>query len=633
MSEEIRDYPIAPVSFNSAAIQDKFWKPRIDTAVKVTIPYDFEKCEETGRIDNFAKAAGLMPGPHQGIFYDDSDVFKVVEGAAYALQIAPNAELETYVDDLIDKFAAAQEDDGYLYTARTIDPVNIDQRCGAHRWSNLAVNHELYNVGHMYEAAVAYYQATGKRKFLDVALKNADLIDSVFGRDKLRDVPGHQEIEIGLIRLYRVTGELRYLKLARFFLDERGRANGRELYGPICQDHMPVTEQREAVGHAVRAGYLYAGMTDMAALTGDAAYASVLSALWENVVGKKLALTGGIGARHEGEAFGDNYELPNLTAYNETCAAQANILWNHRLFLMTGQAKYVDVLERALYNGFLSGIGMDGTSFYYVNPLACDGEYRFNRERAMSRQPWYQTSCCPTNVVRLLPSLSGYIYGLADQTLYVNLYVAGETTFSLDGADFSITQTTDYPWDGRVVLDIAVSRPTAFALKLRIPSFAQASPRGMPLPSDLYRYLDESSHAPGLSVDDEEIPLEIQKGFATVSRVWEGKTRLRLHLPMRARRVVAHPAVAELEGKVALERGPIVYALEAADNLAPVLDLALDDAAPLRARHAPDLLGGVTTLQGHALDSRGNAVDFTAIPYYAWGHRGDGQMTVWLNRR
>ncbi len=626
------DYPITPAPFTSVTIQGKFWKPRIDTAVNVTIPYDFEKCEETGRIDNFAKAGGLMGGPHKGIFYDDSDVFKVVEGAAYALQIAPNPDLESYLDKLIDKFAAAQEDDGYLYTARTIDPVNVNERCGPQRWSNLAVNHELYNVGHMYEAAVAYYQATGKRKFLEVALKNADLIDSVFGADKLRDVPGHQEIEIGLMRLYRVTGELRYLNLARFFLDERGRANGRELYGPNCQDHLPVIDQTEAVGHAVRAGYMYAGMTDIAALTGNAAYTAAVTALWENVVGKKLALTGGIGARHEGEAFGDNYELPNLTAYNETCAAQANILWNHRLFLLTGDAKYIDVLERALYNGFLSGVGMDGTSFYYVNPLSCDGEYPFNRERAMSRQPWYETSCCPTNVVRLLPSLSGYIYALRDQALYVNLYVESEAAFELNEADVSITQTTDYPWDGAVLFDIAVSKPTAFALKLRIPSFAQSSPYGKPLPSDLYRYLDQSADAPGLSVDGEDIPIEIQAGYATVSRLWEGSTRLRLSLPMPIRPVVAHPAVAELKDKVALERGPLVYALEAADNDASLLDLALDESSQLRAEHSPDLLGGLTTVHGSALDPQGRSLDFTAIPYYAWGHRGDGQMTVWLNR-
>ena len=368
MSDPIREYPIQPVPFTQVSIQDEFWKPRIETVIRVTIPYDFEKCEETGRIDNFSKAAGLMDGAHEGIFYNDSDVFKVVEGAAYALQIAPNPDLEAYVDGLIDKFAAAQEADGYLYTARTIDPANVPERCGPVRWSNLLVNHELYNVGHMYEAAVAYFQATGKRTFLDVALANADLVAATFGVDKLRDVPGHQEIELGLVRLFRVTKDEKYLRLARFFLDERGQAKGREIYGPYCQDHLPVTEQDEAVGHAVRAGYMYAGMTDIAALTGDAAYASAIHALWGNVVGKKLAITGGVGARHDGEAFGADYELPNLTSYNETCAAQANIYWNQRMFLLTGHGKYIDVLERTLYNGFLSGVGLDGKIVFLRQP-------------------------------------------------------------------------------------------------------------------------------------------------------------------------------------------------------------------------------------------------------------------------
>jgi DUF1680 family protein len=628
MSDKNRDYPIQPVPFTNVRIQDKFWKPRIDTAVNITIPYDFEKCEETGRIDNFAKASGLMEGSHQGAFYDDSDVFKVVQGAAYALQISPNPELEAYLDDLIDKFAAAQEDDGYLYTARTIDPANVPEACGPERWSNLVVNHELYNVGHMYEAAVAYFEATGKRDFLDVALKNADMIDSVFGPDKLRDVPGHQEIEIGLVALYRVTGDDRYLRLSKFFLDERGQANGREVYGPYCQDHLPVTEQTEAVGHAVRAGYMYAGMTDIAALTGDAQYASAVKALWKNVVGKKLALTGGIGARHEGEAFGDDYELPNLTAYNETCAAQANILWNHRMFLLTGEAKYIDVLERTLYNGFLSGLGMDGTSFYYVNPLACDGEYRFNREEAMSRQPWYQTSCCPTNVVRLLPSLSGYIYALREHDVFVNLYVEGEAQLQLDGCNINIEQNTDYPWDGAITIDLTVSQPTSFALKLRIPSFVQ----GAPLPSDLYRYLDANGATASLVVDGEPFPLDPSAGYAALSRRWAGRTRVELRLPMAIRRVVAHDSVAELQNKVALERGPLVYALESADNDAPVLDLSLEDSSQLSAEYEPNLLGGIETTRGQTLKRNGQPVEFKAIPYYTWGHRGHGQMTVWLNR-
>ncbi len=629
MSKPHSDYPIQSTPFTQVAIADGFWKPRIDTAVQITIPYDFEKCEETGRIDNFAKAGGLMEGAHEGIFFNDSDVFKVVEGAAYALQIAPNAQLETYLDDLIDKFAAAQEADGYLYTARTIDPANTPEPCGPDRWSNLRINHELYNVGHMYEAAVAYYEATGKRKFLDIALNNADLIDSVFGVDGLRDVPGHQEIEIGLLRLFRVSGDERYLRLARFFLDERGQANGREVYGPYCQDHAPATQQNEAVGHAVRAGYMYAGMTDIAAISGDADYATAVHALWDNVVGKKLALTGGIGARHEGEAFGENYELPNLTAYNETCAAQANILWNKRMFLLTGEAKYVDVLERSLYNGFLSGVGMDGRSFYYVNPLACDGRYRFNRESSMSRQPWYDCSCCPTNVVRLLPSLSGYIYAAREEELFVNLYIAGRASLTVGETAVSLRQQTDYPWDGKIKLDLTLAQPATFTLRLRIPSFAQ----GQPLPGDLYSYLGESADASLLLVDGEEAPLIIRAGYAELTRPWQGTTRIELRLPLPVRRVIAHPQVSGLAGSVALERGPLVYALEQVDNASGLLEYALPDEGQLSIAHEPDLLGGVSVIRGEAIDGAGRTVPFKAVPYYAWGHRDAGEMTVWLQRR
>ena len=628
MSSQISDYPILSVGFTQVAIDDSFWKPRIDTAVNVTIPYDFEKCEETGRIDNFAKAGGLMVGAHKGIYFDDSDVFKVVEGAAYALQIAPNADLEAYLDGLIDKFAAAQEADGYLYTARTIDPANAPNPCGPERWSNLRVNHELYNVGHMYEAAVAHYEATGKRTFLDVALKNADLIDQVFGHDGFHDVPGHQEIEVGLIRLFRATGDARYLRLARFFLDERGQADRREIYGPYCQDHAPVTQQREAVGHAVRAAYMYAGMTDIAAIAGDADYAAAVRALWDNVVGKKLALTGGIGALHEGEAFGENYELPNLTAYNETCAAQANILWNQRMFQLTGEAKYIDVLERSLYNGFLAGVGMDGRSFYYVNPLACDGEYPFNRETSMARQHWYDCSCCPTNVVRLLPSLSGYVYAHGDDSLYVNLYMSGRADLNIGVAEASIRQRTNYPWDGKIEIDLTLAQPAEFALRLRIPAFA----RGQPLPSDLYRYLDESADASRLFVDGEEVPLQIRDGYAELKRRWLGTSRIELRLPMPIRRVVAHPAVSELTGAVALERGPLVYALEELDNGQGLLDYLLPDAAPLSAELEPDLLGGVTVIRGEAVDADGQILPISAVPYYAWGHRDVGEMTVWLRR-
>ena len=622
------DYPIQPVEFTKVQITDSFWSQRIRTAINVTIPYDFKKCEETGRIDNFSKAGRIMEGAHEGIFFNDSDVFKVVEGAAYALQISPNDALEAYVDDLIEKFVTAQENDGYLYTVRTIDPTNVPEDCGPERWSNLRVNHELYNVGHMYEAAVAYYHATGKRAFLDVAIKNADLIDSVFGEDKRRDVPGHQEIEMGLIRLYRTTGDEKYLKLAKFFLDERGQANGRDTYGSYCQDHLPVTQQTEAVGHAVRAAYMYAGMADVAALTGDEDYVSAMNTIWDNVVSKKLALTGGIGARHDGEAFGDNYELPNLSSYNETCASQANIFWNHRLFLLTGDAKYINILERTLYNGFLAGVGMDGESFFYVNPLSCDGQYQFNRFSHLTRQPWYQTSCCPTNVVRLLPSLSGYIYAVRDDDLFVNLYIANQGQVNVAGTDVTLNQSTNYPWDGDINLALSIPKPTTFTVKLRIPAWAQ----NQPVPSDLYHYTNSVDERVSISIDGKAVPVEIDKGYISITHEWHGAATIAIHFPMPVRQVIANGQVDDLVGKVALERGPLVYAIEQTDNGEGVLERVLDDSSDFTVEYRPVLLQGITVIDGLSETPNGTSIPFTAIPYYAWGHRQSGQMAVWLNQ-
>ncbi|UCC22137.1 MAG: glycoside hydrolase family 127 protein, partial [Planctomycetota bacterium] len=402
------DYPFRPVAFTDVKISDKFWEPRLVTNRDVTIPYDFAKCEETGRIANFDVAAGRIEGKFRGHFgFNDSDFFKVIEGAAYSLALYPDAELEKYVDELVGKIAAAQTDDGYIYTANTIGEYADKIYCcvSEERWSDLKSGHELYNVGHMYEAAVAHYQATGKRDFLDVAVKNADLLCRVFGPGKNRGVPGHQEIEIGLVKLYRVTGDDKYLKLAKFFLDERGNAKGHELFGSYNQDHKPVVEQSEAVGHAVRAGYMYSAMADVAALTGDNDYIEAMKRIWENVVSKKQHVTGGVGARHAGESFGDDYELPNKTAYNETCAAIANAMWNHRMFLLCGDGKYIDVLERVLYNGFLSGVSLGGDKFFYPNPLASE-----SINESATRRPWFDCSCCPTNVVRFMPSLGGYIY-------------------------------------------------------------------------------------------------------------------------------------------------------------------------------------------------------------------------------
>lgn len=618
-------YPFQPIPFTNVTIYDTFWSPRLETNRTVTIPYDFQKCEETGRIDNFDRAAGTMEGPLEGDYpFNDSDVFKIIEGAGYSLQVHPDPELEAYIDGIIDKIAAAQEDDGYLYTARTIDPDHPHEWSGPERWSNLYMSHELYNLGHMYEGAVAYYQATGKRALLDVSIKSADLIAKDFGPDALRDVPGHQEVELGLVKLYQVTGEKKYLDLAKFFLDERGHANRRELQQAhgnpgYMQDHIPVIEQREAVGHSVRATYMYAAMADVAALTGDQDYIHAILRIWENVVEKKLALTGGIGARHQGEAFGDAYELPNDSAYNETCAAIGNIFWNHRLFLLDGQASYFDVLERTLYNGFLSGVSLAGNKFFYVNPLESNGEYRFNRDDSITRQPWFGCSCCPTNVVRLLPALPGYIYATKDDRLYVNLYIGGQSTCEIGGTEVQIDQETNYPWDGNIKVTVTPSATTAFTLSLRVPGWTQ----GRPLSSDLYTYLDDTPADVTARTNGDPISIGVTDGYLNIERTWESGDVVELSLPMSIRRVLAHPEVEDCRGKVALERGPIVYAAEGIDNDGRALDLVIPDDLPLTADHRPDLLGGVTVITGDK---------FMAIPYYAWSHRGQNEMAVWLSR-
>ncbi len=619
------DYPITPIPFTEVCFTDRFWLPRLETNRQVTIPYDFEKCEETGRIDNFAKAAGLMEGPHEGLFYNDSDVFKVIEGAAYSLSLHPDPELEGYLDDLIKKIAGAQENDGYLYTVRTIDPEAVDsEQEGLERWSNLRTSHELYNVGHLYEAAVAHHQATGKRTLLDVALRNAELIDSVFGPDKIRDVPGHQEIEIGLVKLYRTTGELRYLELAKFFLDQRGQPDRGNLQTNFdlpgyMQDHLPVTEQREAVGHAVRAAYMYSGMADVAALTGDEAYIAALDTLWQNVVSRRMYVTGGIGAHQHGEAFGEDFELPNAKAYAETCAAIANAMWNHHMFLLHGDGKYLDVLERTLYNGFLSGVSLQGNTFFYANPLSSDGAWAFNARVGAVRSPWFTTSCCPTNVVRLLPSLPGYTYAHQDDRLFVNLYIEGNVTVPLIAREVRLTQETSYPWSGAVKLIIDPSEPTEFALHLRIPGWA----RNEPVPSDLYRHLDRSDEPVTLRVNGNSVAVELNQGFAVVRRNWRSGDTVVLDLPMPARRVISHENIEDNRGRVAVERGPLVYCAEGIDNGGSALDLTLPDDAPLVAERDEGLLGGMTKIRSDGV---------TLIPYYAWSHRGAGEMNVWLAR-
>ena len=400
---------------------------------------------------------------------------------------------------------------------------------------------------------------------------------------------------------------------------------------------MPVVEQTEAVGHAVRAGYMYAGMADVGALTGDRRYVDAIDRIWENVVGKKLYLTGGVGARHQGEAFGDDYELPNLTAYAETCAAIANALWNDRLFLLHGDAKYLDVLERVIYNGFLSGVALDGQHFFYANPLASDGRYAFN-QGAVGRKEWFDCSCCPTNDVRFMPSIAGYVYAQRERDLFVNLFVAGSADVAVEGTRVKVRQDTRYPWEGRVKITLEPERPETLSLHVRIPGWAQ----GRPVPSDLYRYMDDGEKSFVLTVNGEPAKVEMSQGFAVMQRTWKAGDTVELSLPMEVRRVTSNDEVKADAGRVALERGPIVYCAEAVDNGGQVSSLVLPDDASLEARHRADLLGGVTVIEGQALalhpaeDGRSvltRKQQFVAVPYYAWGHRGNGEMAVWLPRR
>jgi len=637
----VLDYPIRPVPFTQVKFTDSFWAPRLETNRTVSVPYALRMNEETGRVDNFRKAARLMTGPHKGRRFNDSDVYKAMEAVAYTLRLHPDAALEKTLDDLIALIALAQEPDGYLYTTRTNDPAHPAPGAGPERWSNLRVSHELYNVGHMYEAAVAHFQATGKRAFLAIAEKNAGLLLRTFGTGpgQRRGFPGHQEIEIGLSKLFRTTGNRAYLDLAKFFLDERGHYFGGEKHAPddpfavydsdeYMQNHKPVLEQDEAVGHAVRAMYMYSGMADVAALGGYPEYVAAIDRLWENVAGKKQYLTGGVGARGGSEAFGDAYELPNAEAYTETCAAIGNALWNYRLFLLHGESKYMDVFERVLYNGLLSGVSLSGDRFFYQNPLESAGGYE--------RSPWFEVACCPPNMTRFLPSLPGYVYAMKVGTVFVNLFIAGEGDMEVDGRKVRLAQQTRYPWDGEIKLTVSPARPGEFELALRIPGWAG----DIAMPTDLYRFLDANAAKPGLKVNGQTAALDIRDGYARIRRGWKNGDTVELSLPMSVRRVVAHDSVIADSSRIALQRGPVVFATEGLDNGGRVFDFFLPDGAALSTEFRPDLLNGVVVITGNTLalskDAAGKIRNeekpFLAIPYYAWANRGPGQMQVWLPR-
>lgn len=630
-----RDYPVKPVPFTAVHFNDAFWAPRIEVNRTVTIPFAFEKCEETGRINNFLQAAAVLRGetprdkkmpPYP---FDDTDLYKVIEGASYVLTVQPDPKLEAYLDSLIEKIAAAQEADGYLYPARTIDPANPHRWAGPKRWELEKVDsHELYNFGHLTEAAIAHYQATGKRSLLDIALKEAALLDSTFGPGKQAIWPGHQITEMALAKLYRASGESRFLNLAKFMLDVRGPDGSRGAGRTYNQSHRKVVEQTEAVGHAVRATYMYSGMADVAALTGDTSYVNAIDKIWEDVVGKKLYITGGIGATGSGEAFGSAFELPNMSAYNETCAAIGNDYWNYRLFLLHADAKYIDVMERTLYNGLISGVSLDGKSFFYPNPLESAGQHQ--------RSPWFGVACCPGNITRFIASVPGYVYAQQGDKLYVNLFVGSSSEIKLDnGRTVKLVQETRYPWDGVVKMTVSPDKAAAFTINVRIPGWA----RNEAAPSNLYRFADQVTEAATLKVNGKPVPLKLDKGYVGLKRNWKKGDVIELRLPMPVRRVVASEQVSADRGRVALQRGPLVYCAEWPDNPdGRVRNLVLPDSAQLAAEFKPALLNGVTILkgkaQGLALDAQGRVLkqeqEFTAIPYYAWANRGRGEMLVWL---
>jgi DUF1680 family protein len=623
-----QDYPIRPKPFSEVKIQDNFWAPRIKTNHDVTIPIAIKQSEETGRIDNFKIAGQLQEGKFCSIYpFDDTDIYKIIEAASYSLQTFPDEALELKIDSLIEYIAVAQEEDGYIYTNRTIGG-ELHPWAGAKRWDLVhELSHELYNVGHLYEAAVAHYQATGKRSFLDIAIKNADLLCKEFGPDGIRNYPGHEEIEMGLVRLYRVTKEQKYLDLAQFFLDIRGQ-EGVGNPKKYDQSHIPVVEQREAVGHAVRGAYLWTGMADIAAITENKAYMEAIHSIWHDIVDKKYYINGGIGATSSGEAFGEPYELPNGSAYCETCAGVGNAKWNHRMFLMTGESKFIDVLERTMYNNIIDGVSLSGNRFFYPNPLASYGQHE--------RKAWFGCACCPPNVARFLPEMPGYIYASREGSIYVNLYVSSEASFELPDGELRLQQKSGFPWEGDVNISVQTTQTTPAELKLRVPGYVN----NQPVPSDLYTYLNPKSNLFSVKVNGTGIRFEVdQQGYITISRNWSDGDRIEIDFPLEIQMVKAHPEVEADVGKIAFERGPLLYCAEWADNPAgQVLSLIVDTEAEFNLSKT-DELGGIYKITGQAKRAQrtlDDQITFTdsqpleLIPYHLWNNRGPGEMSVWL---
>lgn len=636
-----KDYSIKDINFTQVHLTDNFWLPRIEINRTATIPASFERCENTGRVKNFVMAAEKK-GKFCTVYpFDDTDIYKTIEGAAFSLATHPDKKLDAYVDSLIVIIRNAQEPDGYLYTARTIDPVNVGSWVGKERWEKeRELSHELYNAGHMYEAAVAHYLATKKRNFLDIAIKNADLVCSVFGPGKRSVAPGHEIVEMGLVKLFRITGKQEYLNTAKFFIYARGQYNGYDpkstdswKNGSYWQDHKPVVQQDEAVGHAVRAGYLYSAVADVAALTGDDSLTKAIDKIWENVVSKKLYIQGGIGARGDGERFGANYELPNNTAYNETCAAIANVYWNHRMFLLHGDSKYMDVLERTLYNGLISGVGLDGKSFFYTNAMEVRNGFSHN-DIERERSGWFQCSCCPTNVCRFIPAVPGYMYAQKENNLYVNLFISSTANLVINNKPVQVLQQNNYPWEGDLRFTIQTAKANSFKLLIRIPGWALNTA----VPSDLYSFQKNTGVKPTIQINGEPVTYEIQNGYAVINRAWKKKDEILVSLPMEIRQIIANEKIKDNIGKLALQRGPIVYCAEWADNNGKAGNIIVPAGAAFSTEYKPTLLNGVMTLKTEvpvvsitgteSITTERKTV--TMIPYYSWANRGKGEMTIWF---
>lgn len=622
------------IPFSNVTINDSFWSPRQITNSEKTIPHELEQCRTTGRINNFAKAAGTMSGNFEGIFFNDSDVHKLVEAASYTLHTHPNPKWEAELDEVIDTIAKCQQPDGYLNSYFTlVEPEK--------KWQNLGMMHELYCAGHLFEAGVAHYQATGKKKLLDVACRFADLIDKTFGPGKRDGLPGHQGIELALVKLAGATGEQRYMSLAEYFVTTRGQRPSvfeKELENPdlpgglgaykhhytrddkyegtYSQDHLPMKEQTECVGHAVRAMYLYAGAADIAAETGDNDTANALDALWQNVE-KRLYVTGGVGPSGHNEGFTQDYELPNFSAYAETCASIGLIFWAHRMFLLKGESRYIDVMETALYNGALSGVSLEGTDFFYQNPLASRG--------GRHRSAWFGCACCPPNIARLIGSLGQYIYAQSERDLWVNLYVGGTAEATVSDVSLKLTQETDYPWSGDVRIRIDPEKTVGFTLNLRIPDWC----------SKFEVSVNGAAYTANAG----------SNGYLSIDRQWTANDRVELNLDMPVERIYAHPYVRENLGRSALRRGPLVYCFEDVDNPDGAFEtLSLVENASVEAVYDSDLLGGITLIRGtgtlyDAADWENNLylskptvkqMDITAVPYYAWCNREAGKMAVWV---